>query len=309
MNPARLRAYFLLLIVSIIWGLAGPVIKLTLGEIPTLPFLVYRFGISSVFALIYGVIAGFKHVPKNPKILLFVLVYAFLNTTVALGLLFLGLEKTTVLDMSLISLFGPLMISIAGVILLNERITNREKIGILIAFLGTAFTVLEPIITKGDGLTRLSGNVLILANLVVNTAVVVMAKKLLRDEVNPVFLTNIGFVVGFITITPLAIVSFGGASTLNAILNLSLKGHAGVIFMALVSGTLAYALWSMAQKTIEISEASLFAYLYPIFSAPLAIIWLGEKVTPVFLLGAIIIAIGVLIAEYKKRRYRNLHNH
>ncbi|NTV79075.1 MAG: EamA family transporter [Clostridiales bacterium] len=44
---------------------------------------------------------------------------------------------------------------------------------------------------------------------------------------------------------------------------------------------------------------------YPIFAAPLAVIWLGEKITPVFIIGAIIIAVGVFIAEVKKKRYNS----
>ena len=303
MNPARLRAYLLLILTAIIWGFAGPVIKLTLGEISALPFLVYRFGLSSAFALIYAFATNFRHIPKKFDILLFVLAYAFLNSTVALGFLFAGLEKTTVLDMSLISMFGPLMISAAGVKFLNEKITLREKIGIGIAFVGTFFTVIEPIILSGDGFGRITGNLLILVSLVVATIVVVLDKKLLRDGVNPTFLTNISFVVGFVTITPLAIAQTGFPALVESIKGLSLTGHLGVAFMGLVSGSLAYSLWNMAQKTIEISEASLFAYLYPLFAAPLAVVWLGEKVTPVFLVGAAIVALGVGVAEVKKRRY------
>ena len=43
--------------------------------------------------------------------------------------------------------------------------------------------------------------------------------------------------------------------------------------------------------------------MYPIFAAPLAVLWLGEKITPMFIIGAVIITIGVAIAEIKKKRY------
>ncbi|HJX59500.1 MAG TPA: DMT family transporter [Patescibacteria group bacterium] len=303
MNSARLRAYLLLTFTAVLWGLAGPIIKLTLGEISSFPFLVYRFGLSSVFALIYAFATHFRHIPRKFDLLLFVLAYAFLNSTVALGFLFEGLEKTTVLDMSLISMFGPLLISAAGVKFLNEKITKREKIGIAIAFIGTFFTVIEPIIISGDGFGKITGNLLILASLIVAAIVTVLDKKLLRDGVDPTFLANISFVVGFVTITPLAIAQTGFPALVESLRGLSLSGHLGVAYMAIISGTLAYSLWNMAQKTIEISEASLFAYLYPLFAAPLAVIWLGEKVTPVFLIGAAIVAVGVGVAEVKKRSY------
>ena len=74
--------------------------------------------------------------------------------------------------------------------------------------------------------------------------------------------------------------------------------------MAVLSGTLAFYLANKAQKTIEVGEQSLFAYLYPVFSLPLAVLWLGEKITPVYVLGGIIIAIGVVIAEIKNEMNR-----
>ncbi|MFI5241317.1 MAG: EamA family transporter, partial [Microgenomates group bacterium] len=78
--------------------------------------------------------------------------------------------------------------------------------------------------------------------------------------------------------------------------------HLGVLYMALISGTLAFTLLNMGQKTIELSEAAIFMYLYPIFSGILAIIVLGDKMTPVIILSAIITFIGVAIAEVKKKR-------
>ena len=48
----RFTAYFLLLIVSVIWGVAGPVIKFTLHDFPPLIFLSYRFAISGTIALV-----------------------------------------------------------------------------------------------------------------------------------------------------------------------------------------------------------------------------------------------------------------
>ena len=71
--------------------------------------------------------------------------------------------------------------------------------------------------------------------------------------------------------------------------------------MAFLSGIVGYALWIKGQKSIEVSEAGLFAYLTPIFGAPLAVWWLGEKITPIYIIGALIITLGVFIAEYKKR--------
>lgn len=299
MNPYRLRAYILLFTTSVIWGIAGPIIKFTLGGISPLLFLTYRFGLASIFAVLQLTLIRFKF-PKDLKTLLTIFIYAFLTSTVCLGFLFLGLEKTTVLDMELISLIGPLLIVLTGVVFLNERVTLREKIGISIALLGTLLTIIEPVIKDG-GAGRISGNILIVLYLIANAFSALFLKKLLRENYSALALTNLSFIVGFVTLTPLAYILVGPKAMLTSITNLSLPYHLGVIFMAFISGTLAYTLGNKGQKTIEIGEAALFSYLTPIFAAPLAVFWLKEKITPIFVIGAIVIVLGVIIAEYKKK--------
>jgi len=292
MKAHRLTAYLLLIIVSLIWAIAGPVIKYVLGEVPPLPFLLLRFGISSLIAIISFFFTGL-HFPKKLSTILLLLLYGFVTSTVTLGLLFIGLKQTTVLEMSLISLVGPLMIALSGVIFLNEHITKREKMGMGIALLGTVVTILEPLLSSGMGFSRISGNLLIILYLATNTVSVVLCKKLLRLGISPSLMTNLTFIVGFITTLPLAL----GQSNFSHISTLSILG---IIFMAVLSGNLAYYLGNKAQKSIEVSEAALFAYLYPLLAMPLAVIWLHEKITLPYVIGAVIVAIGVIIAELKK---------
>jgi drug/metabolite transporter (DMT)-like permease len=302
MNPSRLKAYTLLFIVTIIWAVAGPVIKFTLEGVPTLLFLTYRFGLSAIVALIIFLITGF-HFPKNPKTIFLLLIYSLFSSSISLGLLFFGLENTTVLDMSIITLMVPLLTSIAGAYFLKENITKREKIGMAIAFSGTIFTVLEPLILNGGNEIKFSGNLLIFLYLLVNILPTVLGKKLLKDGLAPSAITGYSFTIGFLSLLPILIWKTGISSSLTQIASLPIHYHLGVFFMAFISGSLAYYLFNKAQKSIEIGDASVFSYLNPIFAAPLAVFWLGEKITPMYIVGGLVIAIGVAIAEIKKRRY------
>ena len=297
MNPHRLKAYFYLIVVTIIWGLAEPVIKYTLGGIPPLLFLVYRFSLSAFLAIVIFAITG-AGFPKDKKVIFELFLYGFI-ATLSLALLFFGLEKTTVLDAVIINLINPLIISAAGVYFLKEHVTKREKFGMAIALLGTIVTVAEPLIQNGHGLTRLSGNILIFFYLLAAAASAVLAKKLLKAGVNPLFLTNFFFILGFAVLLPFALPRY----TLSSLAGIPLSYHLGVIFMAMISGSFAYYLSNKAQKTIEIGEASVFSYLYPVIAAPIAVMWLKEKITPMLILGAVIITVGVVIAELKKRQY------
>lgn len=299
MNPARKRAYIELLIVAVIWGAASPVIKYTLGGFSPAVFLTYRFFISAVLAVIIFAITGFKF-PKNPKTLALTLFNGFLLSTVSLGLLFLGTDKTTSMDSNIISTMGPITIALAGVFFLKERVTKREAVGILIALAGTLITIIEPVLKSGSGFSGLEGNLLVFASVVVATITAVLAKKILRSNVDALAATNLSFIVGFVTILP-----FGLPQILNSkfqiLTSVPLSFHLGVFYMAVLSGTLAYFLWHKAEKTIEISEVNLIAYLYPIFGTPLSILWLGEKITLPFIIGSVVIAAGVFLAEWKRQ--------
>jgi drug/metabolite transporter (DMT)-like permease len=299
MNPARLRAYIMLLVVTTIWGIATPIIKFTLGGIDPSLFLAYRFGISTVVAIILFFITGL-HIPKSLNLFLLMLLYGFLNSVIGLGLLFFGMENTTVLESSLITLSMPLIISTAGVYFLHEHITKREKIGMAIAMLGTLLTIVEPLINNGQSILKLSGNLLIFGYVISTLIVTIIGKKLLKEGVDAMTMTSFSFILGFLCFLPIAIIT--SPITLNQLIyGISPAYHAGVWYMALLSGTLAFYLGNRAQKTIEIGEQSLFSYLYPIFALPLAVFWLGEKITPYMIVGGVVIAIGVIIAEVKNQ--------
>jgi drug/metabolite transporter (DMT)-like permease len=74
----------------------------------------------------------------------------------------------------------------------------------------------------------------------------------------------------------------------------------GILYMSLISGVLAYVLYQTGLKHIEASEASVFYYLQPIAAIPVAMILLHETLSPLFLVGIIVITTGVWLAERRK---------
>lgn len=300
MNPLRVRVYIMLLATAIIWGIAGPVIKFTLGGLSPEIFLTYRFAISTIVGLTLLSLSRFRGIPRNPKTLLWLLVYAVLTSTVALGILFLGYKETSAIDAGLIGATAPLFVALGGVIFLKEHMTKREKFGLSIAFLGTIITVVEPIFKNHNGSAGVIGNLLVFVSVLVGVASAVIAKQLLRNGVVPAAMAHVTFIIGFATILPITLLSNSSTAIIETVKNTPLAFHLGVIYMALLSGNLAYYMWTKAEKTIEIGEVGYFAYLYPVFGTPVAVVWLGEKITVPFIMGAIVIAIGVGVAGYKR---------
>ena len=303
MTERRLRAYIYLLLVAGIWGAAGPIIKFTLQAIDPLPFLAYRFTIAAIFSIIFFLvkIQKGKKFNKIRANLPLALLYGFLAVPLALGILFVGLDKSTILDFTLISVIGPLIVTAGGAYFYHDHITHKEKIGISIVLIGVTLSSFIPLLKNLSDL-KLTGNLLLLLYLLADGGSILLAKHLVQKKIKSANLTNLAFIVGVFITVPLAILSYGGNNLVNSIINLPFKYHLGVWYMALISGNLAYYLYVRGQRSIEVSEAVLFNYLTPIFGIPLAIFWLHESMSTSFMLGAGVIAIGLVIAEYKKRK-------
>lgn len=296
---ARTKSYLILLFVSAIWGIAGPVIKFTVGQIPPFVFLTYRFLISGVIGLI-GLAITPLHWPTKPHAKLYILVYCFLTTTISLGLLFVGYQYTSALTGSILTALSPIMTAAIGVALLHEHVTRREKLGMSIALAGTLLITFEPS-PLGNSLL---GNFLIILSLVLGLALSVMAKEISRNypKVSPLGLTHLSFVVGFITILPFTLTQHSPFTILHSLLTAPPSAHLGVWYMALFSGTLAYWLWEKAQRTIEIGETAVFSYLVPFFTVPLSYFWLHESISTIFIISCLVTAAGIVIAETKPHR-------
>lgn len=306
MNPHRFKSYLMLIAVAAIWGAAGPIIKYTLQGIDPLPFLTYRFIIAAIFSLgffLFKLKKGkkFRRLKANFPL---AMLYGLLAAPIALGILFAGLDRSTVLDLTLIGVIGPLMVTAGGALLFHDRITKREKMGITIVLVGVILNSFLPIFQSESNI-RLTGNILLIIFLFADSGSILVAKRAVQKKVMSANLTNLAFIVGAITIIPLAIFIYGIENLLYIFITLPLKYHLGVWYMALLSGNLAYFLYVRGQRSVEVSEAVLFNYLQPVFMIPLAIYWLGENLSPSFIVGAIIITIGLVIAESKKRRYNS----
>lgn len=302
MSKVRVPAYVYLLLATLIWGIAGPIIKYTLGDIPALLFLTYRFGVSSLIGILFFSLHP-ERLPTHHGQWLHITFYSLLVVSLGLGFLFWGFEYTSSVTGTLLSSVSPVFVIIAGAIFLKERISKMEKVGIAIAVLGTIITVLG---SNGGTETftneSLLGNVLILLSCVFTALGEVYAKISLREKVDPVSFTHLGFMIGFVFLAAASLTVYTPTQILDTFTHLPLAGHLGVLYMALISGTIGYFLYNHALKIVKLEEASLFSYLSPLFAIPLSILWLHEHLSPAYLLGAGVIAGGVMVAEYKRRK-------
>lgn len=308
MNKRATAALFLLL-VSLMWGAASPIVKWTLTWFDPWLFLTYRFALSTLIALPYLYFTKAK-LPKKTSDQWLVLLTGFISAPLSLFLFFEALDKTTALSGSLITAAGPLFLIMGGVLFFRDKISRNEKIGIGIAITGTILTVVGPLIMNGhaDTLGKLEGNGLMLLAVLTDIVAALLSKEAMKKGINATLVAQTQFIIGFCLFLPLLFLRQSPEMAWSTISNAPLQAHLGVLYMALISGTIAYTMRNIAVKTIEVSESALYVYLQPLWAAILAVIWLRETITPAYIFGGGIIAIGVFIAERKRNKQDSLNH-
>jgi drug/metabolite transporter (DMT)-like permease len=289
----RNKAYLALLTTSLIWGFAPPIIKYSLDFVTPIEFLFFRFLI--VCLCIFPIfLVKLKKNPFKFKDLNLLILISLCGTSLTLGLLFWGLSLTTAVDSALIAAMCPLMIVVAGVIFLKETITKQEKYGLILAFLGTLIAVVSPLVNGRVFTGSLWGNFLIFLSNITWVAYSILSKKV-AHKYSSFNITALSFFVGLLTFTPLFFLT---AST-NLISFLINPGFPGILYMSLLGSIIAYFTYTYGFSLIEASEATLFSYLQPLFSMPLAVLWLKEQISLAFIFGAVFITLGVFLTEWK----------
>lgn len=291
---SRAKAYLALFLMSLIWGAALPVVKPALNFVSPYQFLYLRYLIAAPLMLPLVFFYAFK-LKLSLKTYLKIIALEILGTPLTLSVLYQGLKLTSGLEASLLGAAGPVFTVLGGIIFLNERETKREWRGLVVSFLGTLVLVFEPVITgrnHGVGFSLL-GNLLILVHNLLNTAYLLLAKRLYR-KLPKLFVTGLSYPVGWASLGLVLILTHQSGS----VSWLALPAVAIACgYMAIFGSIIALALLLYGQNLIEVSEASLFTYLQGVVAIPAAWLILGEVPTWPMALAILLIAGGVIFAE------------
>lgn len=309
--------HFALITTAIIWGIAGPIVKLTLDDLPVFTFLLYRFLIVCIVLLPYLFIE-LKRDPVHKKDFLNIVILS-IASQVSIAFIFLGLKFSTALDSAVIGILAPILTFIAGAYFYREKTTKMEELGIGLAVLGTMLVVVEPVLTKNHSTQiseRIFGNMLILAYQFSWPVYIILSKMMLgqnskntnkavrflhltkfHKKYKPSTITLVSFYIGLAFFIPMALIE----RQINPTpIDFTSSAIIGILYMGLLSSIVAYGLYQWAVKYLEAQETASYAYITSVFTIPAAFLLLGEVPTQTMVIGAVIISIGVIIAEKYK---------
>ncbi len=303
---SRRTAVILMLINTISWGAALPIVKPALQYFTPYQFLLYRFIFAAIFSfpvLLYY-LPKIKHLWKRLGI---IVALEFIGTTLALGLLYAGLRYTTSAQASLIATTTPIFIILGGIFFLKEKEDGHEWLGLFFAVIGTILLTIEPLLFGKAGIGGFSvvGNMLIFGQNLATAAYFLLAKKFYAG-IPKLFISSVSYYVGIFSFLIIDLFTKHGASAgLNQPMWQQLSHPSAllaVIYMATFGSIIGLTAYIKGQEGMEASEASVFTYLQPLVFIPLSVLWLHESLSLFTLLAIGTIGAGVWISEYRTKK-------
>jgi drug/metabolite transporter (DMT)-like permease len=147
-----------------------------------------------------------------------------------------------------------------------------------------------PNIPSGGGVWRIFGDLLVVLGLLVEAFYTIRGKSLLVKH-SPLIVISASIVGSTLFWLPLAsweILSVGWHP-------LSVTGWISVGWMALVATVFGYLAWFQGLTKVDGSAAAVTLFIQPLFGTVLAIIILHEQLTPITILGGVLIMTSVFL--------------
>ncbi len=274
-----------------IWGGMYVVSKVVLDIIPPFSLVSLRLVLGALTLAVVLWLRGFPKISR--KQLLEVLGVGFVGYGISLSLQFLGTKLSTAANGSLVTSATPAFVLIFASILLQEKITALRIVALLLATLGVV-AVIDPRSAQLNPDLFL-GNILLLGAAVTWALYSVLVRKATQNlDVIPFSL------LAFLGGLPVSIPAGAWELKTLGVGEIGLGVVGGVLFLGIISTALAMVLWNNAFALVDANLASLTFFAQPVVGTVLGWLFLGERITPLFLLGGLLIGFGLVISSREK---------
>ncbi len=212
---------------------------------------------------------------------------------ISLGFQFVGTKLSTASNGALVTSATPAFVLLFAALLLGERITPRRLLALTVASLGV-LAVIDPRNAQLDS-ALFWGNLSLLAAALTWALYSVLVRKVSR-QANLVSATAIMLIGGLPITLPLG----GWELTTQGWGEITPGVVGGILFLGIVSTAVAMFLWNYAFAELPAGVASLTFFAQPVVGTLLGWLFLGETITPLFVLGGVLIGAGLLIANSER---------
>ncbi|MBO5723718.1 MAG: EamA family transporter [Lentisphaeria bacterium] len=298
----RLVGLFCAFLATLFWSCNYPVSRFLFGKgaenLDEWAVSYLRLILALIFLLPFTVKKGdYKRLAGNWKMdgKFFLVMSIFTLAEVILA--FVALKYTTAARASLMANASPVFTLIISFIAGREILSARKITG---ACLGMAGIILAGMskgsdLFSGGNVSTLVGDLMALSSGIFWSLFTVFGEKV-ASRYNGMFCSAVFKIFGLVLMIPILLI-FNCSFTFN----LPLSVWIGLIYLGVFSSGLALALWAYAQKHVEPGAIGAFGYISATLATIFSMIFLKEKLTPVFIISFLMVLGGVALMIREKK--------
>lgn len=205
--------------------------------------------------------------------------------------LYWALEYTTSMNAALVNSMNPAVIVLFSSLLLKEKISLKNGIGLMISLLGVLLVLTKGHLQQILHLEYNKGDLLMIVTILIWTFYSIIGKKL--KSIPPISATAVSVLLGLVSLLPFVIFS-------DFNYNLSTPAIVGMMYIAIFPSVGSFIFWNSALRHINASQAGIYLNLITVFTAFLSLL-LGQPITIVQMIGGILVFIGVYLSSLKAK--------
>jgi probable blue pigment (indigoidine) exporter len=198
---------------------------------------------------------------------------------------------------AVINSLSPILVVVISVPLLGARIRVIQIIAGILGAVGVALLVL-----RSDARLDVVGLIAMGGAAIMFSVATVLTKRWGRPEgMTSIGVTGWTFLFAGLTLLPVTLLAEGLPTHLTA------RNIGGLIYLVLISGIVAYALWFWGLQRLSASAVTFLTLLNPVTAALLGWVVLDQRLNAWQLFGALIILISVIVGQpgtFDRRRRR-----
>ncbi|MBX3086643.1 MAG: EamA family transporter [Anaerolineae bacterium] len=279
------------IVAASIWGGMYVVSDEVLKVIPPFTLLSLRLLLG---VLVLGVVLGIQGKLALPlRDVIKLMAVGVLGSGISLGAQFVGTQLSTGMNGAVITSASPAFIVFFAWLILREPLTKVKIAAVVVASIGVLIAL---DLSKADfSPETFDGNLWLTFAALTWGAYSVLVRRVSANYPS-LTITFYGLIGGLFVGIPLGI---GELARPDAITGAITPGVVlGVLYLGIVSTSIALFLWNLAFALVEASVASLFFFAQPLVGVLLSVM-LGQQLTMQIAMGGALIVIGVLLSMWQ----------
>lgn len=289
----RVKAILAALLVVILWSTSWILIKIAITEVPplTLAGLRYTLGFMVLTPFILRNVKNGSEVIRIKKsqwldLAILGIVYIALTQ----GAMYIALSKLSAVSTNLILHFSSAIVAISGIFFLHEKPTRMQWFGLIINISGIMIYFMP---FQFESLAVI-GYVAAIFCLLSNSLSVLLSRRINRDrKISPLLVSWGSIGVGGIVLLVAGLI-------IQGLPYLSLQNIIIILWLGIVNTAMTFPLWNYSLQSLTAIESSLINSLLLIFITILAVIFLGEQLEWIDILGLSLAGLGTVLVQLNR---------